>query len=304
MPQRILIVDDNAAMRSDMSRILKASDPLLEIVEAHDGLEALKVLGESMVDVIITDMVMPRMDGLKLLAAIRRDERLQQIPVIMVTSQNQLEEKLVTFEHGAHDFLTKPYHPAELVARTRVMLRLRAQMRAIEQQAIIDPVTGLYNQNYLSGALARELKRCQRYNLNLSCLMIDVDHFKSINDTHGHLVGDEVLRTVGKILQTTLRGYDFAVRYGGDEFLVILAQNNPLGAAYVAERIRDMIQHQTLSVAKSSPASVTVSIGVASVPGGAASAPTVLIEAADQALYDAKRQGRNRVVTVAASQST
>jgi diguanylate cyclase (GGDEF)-like protein len=113
-----------------------------------------------------------------------------------------------------------------------------------------------------------------------------------------------VLRTVGKILQTTLRGYDFAVRYGGDEFLVILAQNNPLGAAYVAERIRDMIQHQTLSVAKSSPASVTVSIGVASVPGGAASAPTVLIEAADQALYDAKRQGRNRVVTVAASQST
>jgi diguanylate cyclase (GGDEF)-like protein len=249
-------------------------------------------------------MVMPRMDGLKLLAAIRQDERLQQIPVIMVTSQNQIEEKILTFEYGAHDFLNKPYHPAELVARTRVMLRIRAQMRAIEQQAIVDPLTGLYNQNYLNGAVMRELKRCQRYNLNLSCLMIDVDHFKMINDTHGHLVGDEVLRTVGKILQATLRGYDFAVRYGGDEFLVILAQNNPLGAAYVADRIREMIQAQTLSIAKMSPASVTVSIGVASLPGGAASTPTVLIEAADQALYEAKRQGRNRVVTVTTPPST
>ncbi|MFZ5875718.1 MAG: diguanylate cyclase [Nitrospirota bacterium] len=301
MPQRILIVDDNAAMRSDMSRILKASDPLLDILEAQDGIDALKLLKDSNIDVIITDMVMPRMDGLKLLAALRQDERLQHIPVIMVTSQNQLEEKLMTFEHGAHDFLNKPYHPAELVARTRVMLRLRAQMRAIEQQAIVDPLTGLYNQNYLNGAVTRELKRCQRYNLNLSCLMIDVDHFKSINDTHGHLVGDEVLRGVGKVLQATLRGYDFAVRYGGDEFLVIIAQNNPLGAVYVAERIREMIQNQSLSIAKGSATSVTVSIGVASLPGGAAATPTVLIEAADQALYEAKRQGRNRVVTVTAS---
>jgi diguanylate cyclase (GGDEF)-like protein len=295
MPQRILIVDDNAAMRTDMIRILKAADPLLEIVEAQDGLDALKFLGESDVDVIITDMVMPRMDGLKLLAAIRLDERLQHTPVIMVTSQNQIEEKILTFEYGAHDFLNKPYHPAELVARTRVMLRLRAQMRAIEQQAILDPLTGLYNQNYLSGALTRELKRCERYNLSLSGLMIDVDHFKSINDTHGHLVGDEVLRAVGKILQATLRGYDFAVRYGGDEFLIVLAQNNPSGATYLAERIREMVQNHPLP--RLPPSSITVSIGVASLAGNAAPTPSALIEAADQALYAAKRQGRNRVVT-------
>lgn len=297
MPQRILIVDDNAAMRTDMIRILKAADPLLEIVEAQDGLDALKFLGESDVDVIITDMVMPRMDGLKLLAAIRQDERLQHTPVIMVTSQNQLEEKLVTFESGAHDFLNKPYHPAELVARTRVMLRLRTQMRAIEQQAILDPLTGLYNQNYLNGALTRELKRCQRYNLTLSGLMIDVDHFKSINDTHGHLVGDEVLRAVGKILHATLRGYDFAVRYGGDEFLVVLAQNNPSGATYVAERIRETVHGHQFSIPQLPPASITLSIGVASLAADPAPTPNLLIEAADQALYAAKRQGRNRVVT-------
>jgi diguanylate cyclase (GGDEF)-like protein len=298
MPHRLLIVDDNAALRTDMIRILKASDPLLEILEAQDGIAALKLLKDSEVDVIITDMVMPRMDGLKLLAAIRKDERLQHIPVIMVTSQNQIEEKLLTFEYGAHDFLTKPYHPAELVARTRVMLRIRAQMRAIEQQAILDPLTGLYNQNYLNGAVTRELKRCQRYNLNLSFLMIDVDHFKSINDTHGHLIGDEVLRAVGKILQTTLRGYDFAVRYGGDEFLVVLAQNNPLGAAYLAQRIREMVQNHPLP--QLAPSSVTVSIGVASFAGNGNPTTNALIEAADQALYAAKRQGRNRVVTATA----
>jgi diguanylate cyclase (GGDEF)-like protein len=298
MAQRILVVDDNATLRADIIGILRASDPLLEIVEACDGIEALKVLSQAPVDLIITDLVMPRMDGLKLLSAIRQDDQFQHAPVIMVTSQNQIEEKLLTFDHGAQDFLTKPYHPAELVARTRVMLRLRAQMKAIEQQAIIDALTGLYNQNYLAGALNRELKRSQRYNLKLSCLMIDVDNFKTINDTYGHVAGDEVLRVVGRMLQTTLRGYDFAVRYGGDEFLVILAQNNPSGAAHVADRVREMVMHHTFFPQQAPSTSITVSIGVASLPGQSIQSPTNFIELADQALYQAKQQGKNRVVAV------
>jgi two-component system cell cycle response regulator len=297
MPNRILIVDDNASMRADMSRILKASDPLLEILEASDGVEALKVLGEADVDLIIADLIMPRMDGLKLLTAVRQEERLQHTPLIIVTSRANIEEKLLSFDQGAQDFLTKPYHPAELVARSRVMLRLRAQMRAIEERAIVDALTGLYNHMYLAGALNRELKRCQRYKLDLSCLMIDVDDFKRINDTHGHLAGDEVLRTVGRMLQTTLRGYDFAVRYGGDEFVIVLAQNNPAGARHVAERIREMVMHYMFFPLQAMPNPVTVSIGVASVPGERIKAVTSLIEAADQALYQAKTQGKNRVVT-------
>ncbi len=296
MAQRVLIVDDSASLRADMVRILKDSDPTLEIVEAQDGIDALKNVGDAPVDLIIADLVMPRMDGYKLLSAIRQDERLQHTPVIIVTSQNQIEEKLLTFEHGAQDFLTKPYHPAELVARTRVMLRLRAQMRAIEQQAIVDALTGLYNQNYLSGALRREINRCRRYNLQLSCLMIDVDNFKTINDTRGHLAGDDVLRGVGRTLQSTLRGYDFAVRYGGDEFLIVLAQNNPAGATHVAERIREMILRCAFFPGPDAT-SVTVSIGVASVPGQHVQSATSLIEAADQALYQAKGQGKNRVIT-------
>jgi len=299
MPNQILAVDDNASMRADMIRILKASDPLLEILEASDGIDALRILGEADIDLIIADLIMPRMDGIKLLSAVRQDERLQHTPVIIVTSRANIEEKLLSFDHGAQDFLTKPYHPAELVARSRVMLRLRAQMRAIEQRAIVDALTGLYNHTYLAGALNRELKRCQRYKLDLSCLMIDVDDFKRINDTHGHLAGDEVLRTVGRMLQTTLRGYDFAVRYGGDEFVIILAQNDPAGARHVAERIREMVMHYMFFPLQSTPNPVTVSIGVASVPGDQIKAVTSLIEAADQALYQAKTQGKNRVVTTA-----
>lgn len=297
MPNRILIVDDTASMRADISRILKASDPLLEILEASDGIEALTVLGEADIDLIIADLIMPRMDGLKLLSAVRQDERLQHTPVIVVTSRANIEEKLLSFDHGAQDFLTKPYHPAELVARSRVMLRLRAHMRAIEERAIVDALTGLYNHTYLAGALNRELKRCQRYKLDLSCLMIDVDDFKRINDTHGHLAGDEVLRTVGRMLQTTLRGYDFAVRYGGDEFVIVLAQNNPAGANHVAERIREMVMHYMFFPLQATPNPVTVSIGVASVPGDRIKTVPSLIEAADQALYQAKTQGKNRVVT-------
>lgn len=304
MAQRILIVDDTAALRADMAKILRTSDSLLEIVEACDGIDALKHLADAPVDLIIADLVMPRMDGLKLLSAIRQDDRFQHTPVIIVTSQNQIEEKLLTFDHGAQDFLTKPYHPAELVARTRVMLRLRAQMKAIEQQAIIDALTGLYNQNYLAGALMRELRRSQRYNLKLSCLMIDVDNFKTINDTYGHVAGDEVLRVVGRILQTTLRGYDFAVRYGGDEFLIILAQNNPSGAALLAERVREMVMRHSFFPQQAPPAVITVSIGVASLPGQSIQSPTNFIELADQALYQAKQQGKNRVVAVDHSAAT
>ncbi len=299
MAQRVLIVDDSASLRADMVRVLKASDPGLEIVEARDGIDALKRVNDTPVDLIIADLMMPRMDGLKLLSAIRQDERLQHTPVIIVTSQNQIEEKLLTFEHGAQDFLTKPYHPAELVARTRVMLRLQAQMRAIEQQAIIDAVTGLYNQNYLSAAISREINRCRRYKLQLSCLMIDVDNFKTINDTRGHLAGDAVLRAIGRTIQSTLRGYDFAVRYGGDEFLIVLAQNNPAGATLVAERIRDIIRQHAFFPGQAA-APVTVSIGVASVPGQDVQSSTCLIDAADQALYQAKSQGKNRVVTTTA----
>ncbi len=130
MVTRILIVEDDTSTRGEMIRILKASDPFYEIFEAPDGVAGLAVLADVGIDLIIADLVMPRMDGIKLLAGVRSDERFTHTPVIIVTSRDNIQEKLLSFEHGAQDFLTKPFHPAELVARVRVMLTLRAQMRA------------------------------------------------------------------------------------------------------------------------------------------------------------------------------
>lgn len=278
-----------------MIRILKAADTLVEIYEVADGVAALRVLVDAAIDLVIADLVMARMDGIKLLTAIRRDERLAHTPVIIVTARTNLDEKLLSFEHGAQDFLTKPFHPAELVARVRAMLTLRSQMLALQQRAMVDTLTGLYNQNYLWGALNREIKRGKRHDLNISCLMIDVDDFKSINDTLGHLAGDEVLRTIGRVLQSALRGDDFAVRYGGDEFLVVLVQNTAEGSRTIAERLREMVALHPFFPQNCLPNPVRVTIGVGSMPGGAIEAPETIVQAADHALYQAKLAGKNRV---------
>ncbi|MEW6682527.1 MAG: diguanylate cyclase [Nitrospirota bacterium] len=295
MPTRILIVEDDRTSRQEMIQVLKASNPFVEIFEASDGIAALKILAEVSVDLVIADLVMPHMDGGKLLSAIRQDERFEHTPVIIVTSKMDIRDKLLSFERGAQDYLIKPFHPAELVARTQVMLRLRAQVLAFQERAVMDGLTGLYNQNYLAAALERELRRSQRNGLNVSCLMIDVDDFKVINDVHGHLAGDEVLRTIGRLLRAHLRGYDFAVRYGGDEFLVVLAQNTSEGAMTVAERLREVVSSYVFFPGEALSNPVRVTIGVASVPAGLIDTAECIIRAADRALYQAKAAGKNQV---------
>ncbi len=150
-------------------------------------------------------------------------------------------------------------------------------------------------------ALQREIKRGQRHGLNVSCPMIDVDDFKSINDTLGHLAGDEVLRTIGSFLQSTLRGYDFAVRYGGDEFLVVLAQKTAKGAVTVAERLREMVAQYMFFPRHRPPNPVRVTVGVASALAASVTSPDVIVQAADQALYQAKLAGKNQVCVASVS---
>ncbi|MEW6681639.1 MAG: diguanylate cyclase [Nitrospirota bacterium] len=294
-PAKILIVEDNTFTRHEIISILGASNLTVEIIEASDGMEALGLLlDQEDVDLIITDLGMPRVDGLNLLPAVRGEERFAHIPVIIVASKTEIQGKLPTFERGAHDFLTQPFYPAELIARVRVMLELRTHMLALQQRSIIDALTGLYSQAYLWEALGREIKRGQRYGLNLSCLMIDVDDFKSINDTMGHLVGDDVLRTMGRLLRSTLREYNVTVRYGGDEF-VVLMQSTADGARMVASRIREAVAVHRFFPQDRRPNPVHVTIGVACAPASSIDDPHVLVEAADRALYRAKRAGKDRV---------
>jgi len=160
---------------------------------------------------------------------------------------------------------------------------------------IIDNLTGLYNSRYLYGTLMREYNRCERFNLKLSLIMLDIDNFKEINDTYGHQCGDTVLSEIGRLLQVTLRGYDFAVRYGGDEFIIVLSQNTVIGAHIVAERIRKIIEESPRLKELNGGNCVTMSLGVATYPDDTMDGYESLLNKVDRALYSAKRDGRNKV---------
>jgi diguanylate cyclase (GGDEF)-like protein len=172
---------------------------------------------------------------------------------------------------------------------------LKEKIAELERVTIIDNLTGLYNSRYLYGTLMREYNRCERFNLKLSLIMLDIDNFKEINDTYGHQCGDAVLSEIGRLLQVTLRGYDFAVRYGGDEFIIVLSQNTVIGAHIVAERIRKIIEESPRLKELNGGNSVTMSLGVATYPDDTMDGFESLLNKVDRALYSAKRDGRNKV---------
>ncbi|HET6464661.1 MAG TPA: diguanylate cyclase [Nitrospiria bacterium] len=303
----VLIVDDSRQTRREIIRMLRKDDTLESFYEAGNGVQALHVLSSERVDLILTDIIMPEMDGFKLVETIRKDERLQDIPMILLTVRSELEDRVKGLALGAWDFLVKPVHPIELNVRIGTMLRLKAlqdklknRIRQLERLSIIDELTGLYNKKYLVEFLRREENRSKRFGFMLSCVMLDVDHFKKINDTYGHLRGDRVLKELGALLGDIIRSYDFAARYGGDEFTLVLPQQkHSQGALELANRIRKAVENHPFGRSTSNrPLQVTVSMGVATVIPDHASDYETLLDRADQALYKAKAGGRNRIVSV------
>lgn len=303
----ILVVDDSKVTRGEIVRTLNGEQSLNTIFEAGNGLEALKILSTEKIDLILSDVIMPQMDGFKLLLSLRDHEEWNSIPVILLTSKDELEDRVKGLELGAWDYLSKPANPLELLTRTRVMLRIKAlqdklksRIRQLERLSIVDGLTGLYNKKYLYEFIKREIKRTERFGMMMACIMMDVDHFKKINDTYGHPCGDAVLKELGALLGDMIRGYDFAARYGGDEFTVVLPQQTSRkNAQNVAERIRRAIEGQEFTVksqSKRQPLRITVSLGVAAFPDKTMIDYESLIERADEALYQAKLQGRNRIV--------
>ena len=307
MGMNLLIVDDSKETRREIIRTLCKDETFEKFFEAGDGLQALRVLSDEKVDLILTDVIMPKMDGFKLIETIRKDERLHDIPMILLTVRSELEDRVKGLELGAWDFLVKPVHPIELNVRVTTMLRLKGlqdnlknRIRQLERLSIIDELTGLYNKKYLIEFLRREVNRSQRFGFMVSCIMMDVDHFKKINDTYGHLRGDRVLKELGILLGEMIRTYDFAARYGGDEFTLLLSQQkDPKGPVDLANRIRKAIEGRSFgSVPSRRPFRVTVSIGVATVMPDKTTNPEKLLEQADKALYKAKAGGRNRIITL------
>jgi len=302
MAGRILIVDDNAMIRSEIKAVLMKDGGFTHFMEASDGLTAFKIIMENPPDVVLCDLVMPGFDGLKFLGLKASRKELEQIPVIILTAEDDLDRKAEILERGASDYVTKPFHEKELLARVRIHTKLKIlQDELLEKNAqlealsVTDPLTGLANRRRLMTRLEEEVVRGRRHKTPLSVVMIDIDHFKQVNDTHGHAMGDEVLRNIGAMLKTGVRATDLAARFGGEELTLILPHTDLASAMQVAENLRQKfaaLEHQLDGVTLQK----TASMGVAAREGeGEQPDAEHLLKRADEALYKAKQGGRNRV---------
>lgn len=301
MPDNALIIDDSETVREQIIKTLESFSLFERYYQAEDGLEGFKKLLATPVDIILCDLEMPRMDGFKFLSMMKARPDLQDVPVLILTGKNDREQKIRGLEQGASDYITKPFDPGELVARVRVHLKikhlqddLKRSNELLLELSNTDHLTGMYNRRYLMDAMDKELQRCDRKGGNLSVLILDIDHFKQVNDTYGHLQGDIVLQKVALQLQKELRNYDIAARYGGEEFIAVLPDSSLREAAFVSERIRTSIQEIKFS-GSLEPLSLTASVGVAALSTPACTTVDELIKLADEALYRAKTNGRNRV---------
>lgn len=302
----ILIIDDSDSVRDKVKDALRLINLFDIIREASNGLEGLKSMVEHPPDIILCDIIMPGMDGFKFLAAKNSKIGFRDIPVIMLTGEDNPKEKIKGLEQGASDYLTKPFDSGELLARVKVHLKLKKlqdELRytnvRLEELSNTDALTKLYNRRYFNEMIEKEFDRAVRYGGRLSFLMADIDRFKPFNDTYGHQVGDEILIAVCDIFRSGQRRHDVVARYGGEEFAFILPETSKEGAISVAERYCREVE-TTPFITSAGQLSVTVSLGVSSYPVDGPRSTEELIKMADQAVYTAKRNGRNQVVSCGA----
>lgn len=305
MKNSLLIIDDDSAVRNEVKRVLNEANVFDEYHESADGVEGFKILLNKSIDLILCDIEMPGIDGLKFLGMKRAKPEYNDIPVIMLTGIGDVRLKVQSLEMGASDYVTKPFDPAELIARVKVHLKikqlqdeLRKTVKEKEELSNTDGLTRIYNRRYFMELFDLEFQRAWRYQSNLSFIMIDVDHFKTFNDTYGHLLGDRILAEVSKLFKDNLRRHDQIGRYGGEEFALMMPETDLEGALVVAERHRKRIEDFAL-YENGEPLKVTISLGVASFPNPHVKKLDDLIRLADDALLDSKRQGRNRIAIAA-----
>jgi diguanylate cyclase (GGDEF)-like protein len=281
---RVLIVDDEEVVLESLKKIVEHGG--YDCLVARSGEEALRILQEERVDILICDIRMPGMDGMELLREVRA--HFPDVDAMMMTGFDTRETFLQVIEAGAADFIAKPFHQDELLAKIKRIVRERELKAELLYLSIHDSLTGLYNRRYFYQRLQEEVERAKRQGRHLALVILDVDHFKDYNDSHGHLDGDEVLRTLAQILASSIRqNVDTAYRYGGDEFAVLLVETDLEQGRKVAERIRKAFADKKID-------HCTLSLGVASLtPQGGTMED--LIREADEAMYRAKRSGGNRV---------
>jgi len=287
---KTLIIDDSPdALVVAKARLVKEN---LDVICAGGGKEGLKLANQERPDLILLDLDMPDMSGFEVCRQLKADAELCMIPVIFLTGSGSLADKVKGLDLGAVDYVTKPFDGIELQARVRAALRTKHLQDLLTKYAQIDPLTELWNRRALEERLRQEWARIQRHGGSFAVIMADVDHFKLVNDTHGHPAGDQVLREVAAILAGECRESDLPARYGGEEFAVLLPTIHAPEAVVMADRCRRKIE-EACTRACGAEIRVTASFGVADSEGCASGEE--VIQDADKALYQAKHAGRNRV---------
>ncbi len=301
-PPRLLVVDDEQAILDLLRRRLEALG--CEVSVLSGGSQVAQTVREQMPDLVLLDVMMPDVDGFTVCEALKQDPVARDIPVLLMTARAEVESRVKGLELGAHDYIPKPFETAELVARVRAALRvkrlqdeLKEANRQLERLATSDALTDLPNRRTFDHEIFLTMERARRTGQMMSVIIFDLDHFKQINDAHGHQVGDDALRLVARLLAGRRRVTDPVARYGGEEFVWVLPGANDDDARQVAEWLRRAVEDMTIETLHGR-VRLTVSAGI-STYDPAAHGPlstASLLEAADLALRDAKNQGRNRVV--------
>lgn len=303
----VLVVEDDSVSRMLLELTLVKAG--YEVVCAKDGREALALFEKRFFPIVFTDWMMPEMDGLQLCRRIRENVSAGYVFIFLLTARDSRDDMIAGLEAGADDYLTKPFDRLEVFARLKTAIRileleksLKEANEAIRALSITDTITGCYNRTYMDVHLPNELHRAIRYGHPISLVMVDIDHFKEVNDTYGHQAGDYVLKVFVETINRSIRSrVDWIARYGGEEFIVVLPETTFDSAQLLAERLRTGVSDQPITF-KEKEIRITASFGVTGLPSsriGTASLKDIsyeaLINLADKCLYAAKREGRNQV---------
>lgn len=299
--RRILIIDDDPDSLSIIAEALRWEG--YQVHTAISGTEGLQQIQSWSPDLILLDVNMPEMNGMDTLQDLR--QRPNYVSVMFISGNTSTAHVISGLDAGADDYIPKPFEPLELLARVRTQLRIKDlndQLRFANEQlkelVDTDDLTGLFNMRSVYQRVENELLRAKRFQRQVCVVMMDMDHFKTVNDGHDHLFGSFVLSEVGVIIRKCIRNIDLGARYGGDEFLMLLTETNAEGAAKFCERLRSLISNHTFVSGKDSM-KLTCSIGFAiTSPGDDQTDARGLVRSADHALYEAKKAGRNCVRSI------